>query len=139
MHQYRSSYMIHSLTVTYSMPWQKHGVLKSMPTSCSFCPCVLLSVIAKQSQIGNYTLLNWKGSSLSEEVLSSLYVHTALFLRRCNTPICIPLSTYPELLHLSAIEALHLSHQENCSSSLPPALDSCNKQNLKGCAFMQYI
>ena len=85
---------------TYSIPWQKHGVRKSMPTSCSVCSCALLTVIAKQGRIGNCSLLNWKGSSLSEEVLSSPV--------RCSCADAIrqyvsvyPLPARPELLYLS--------------------------------------
>ena len=122
---------------TYSIPWQKHGVLKSMPTSSSVCPCALLTVIAKQGRIGNCSLLNWKGSSLSEGVLSSLHCFCADAIRRYVS--VYPLPARPELLYLSPMEALCLSPQDNRSSSLPPPLNSGNKKNSKGCAFTKYI
>ena len=112
---------------TYSIPWQKHGVLKSKLTSCSVCPCALLTVIAKQGQIGNCSLLNWKGSSLSEGVLSSLRCSCADAIRR-------DVSVYPlpELLYLSPMEALRLSRQDNRSSSLPPPLNSWQQAEFEG-------
>ena len=122
---------------TYSIPWQKHGVLKSMPTSCSVCPCALLTVIAKQGRIGNCSLLNWKGSSLSQGVLSSLRCSCADAIRRYVS--VYPLPARPDLLHLSAMEALRLSRQDNRSPSLPPPLNSGNKQNSKDCTFVKYI
>ena len=104
----------------YSTPWHKHGVLKSMLTSCSVCPCALLTVIAKQGRIGNCSLLNWKGSSLSEGVLLSLCCSCADAI--CRYVSVYPLPTRSELLYLSAIEALRLRRQDNRSSSLPPPL-----------------
>ena len=50
-----------------------------------------------------------------------------------------PLPARPELLYLSAMEALRLGRQANRSSSLLPPLKSGNKQNSKGCAFTKYI
>ena len=124
---------------TYSIPWQKHGlrVLKSMLTSYSVCPCALLTIIAKQGRIGNCSLLNWKDSSLSEGVLSSLRCSCADVIRRYVS--VYPLPTCPELLYLSAMEAFPLSRQDNRSSSLPPPLNSGNKKNSKGCACAKYI
>ena len=121
---------------TYSIPLQKHGVLKSMPTSYSACSCALLTVIAKQGRIGNCSLLNWKGSSLSEGVLSLL--HSSCTDVICRYVSVYPLPARPELLYLSPMEALRLSRQDNRSFSLPPPLNSGNKQNSKGCAFAKY-
>ena len=106
---------------TYSIPWQKHGVLKSMPTSYSVCPCALLTVITKQGRIGNCSLLNWKGSSLSEGVLLSRHCSCADGIRRYVS--VYPLPAHPELLYLSTMEVLRLSRQDNHSSSLPPPLN----------------
>ena len=122
---------------TYSIPWQKHGVLKSMSTSCSVCPCALLTVIAKQGRIGNCSLLNGKDSSLSEGILSSLRCSCADVI--CRYVSVYPLPAHPEFLYLSHMEALRLSRQDNRSSSLPPPLNSGNKQNSKGCGFVKYI
>ena len=47
-----------------------------MPTSFSAWPCDLLIVIAKHGLIGNWTLLNWNGSSLSDEIKGILGIMT---------------------------------------------------------------
>ena len=132
--------MIHSLPVQHTA---SHGKTWSAQVNAYFLQCLPLCFTichcktGSNGELQSFELERQLERQVSEGVLSLLRCLWANAIRRYVS--VYPLPACPELLFSSAMEALRLSRQDNHSSSLLPPLNSGNKQNSKGCAFVKYI
>jgi hypothetical protein len=92
---------------TYNWPCENTGSGKYTPILGIVCPCALLMVVAKLSQIGNYFRLNWKGIiSLSDEH-KDMRGKKTIFLVCCPNTISVSMVFFwnPRIISLVPLQS----------------------------------